>query len=99
MCNKLRLDITVLCIKGGRDSATTIGVLGTVLPVEILILLAACAVPFIYTHNTTLVGAMLLAPLWLLALLMGEPVSLIGYSIGLPCLLGILHFLTTRYQP
>jgi glycerol-3-phosphate acyltransferase PlsY len=85
--------------KGGRGQATTIGVLTTLMPVEMGILLAICAVPFLTTRNTMLAGAILFSPLWLLALLMGAPGPLVAYSIGLPCLVGLTHFLTTRHLP
>ena len=85
--------------KGGRGESTTIGVLIVLLPYAMLILLAICLVPFLITRNTMLAGAILFAPLWLVALLMGASGSLIAYSIGLPCLVGLTHFLTTRHLP
>lgn len=69
------------------------------MPVEMGILLAICAVPFLTTRNTMLAGAILFSPLWLLALLMGASGPLVAYSIGLPCLVGLTHFLTTRHLP
>lgn len=85
--------------KGGRGESTTIGVLGALLPQAMLILLLVCAVPFFITRNTMLAGTILFAPLWLLALLMGASGILVGYSIGLPCLVGLAHLLTTRHVP
>ena len=85
--------------RGGRGEATAIGVLFALLPQAMLILLAICAVPFLITRNTMLAGAILFSPLWLVALLMGASSALIGYSIGLPCLVGLTHFLTTRHLP
>ena len=86
-------------LRGGRGEATTIGVLSTLLPQAMLMLLAACAVPFLVTRNTMLAGAILLSPLWLVALLLGVSWPLVGFSIGLPCLEGLAHFLTTRHLP
>lgn len=86
-------------LRGGRGEATTIGVLSTLLPQAMLMLLAACAVPFWVTRNTMLAGAILLSPLWLVALLLGVSWPLVGFSIGLPCLVGLAHFLTTRHLP
>jgi len=86
-------------LRGGRGEATTIGVLSTLLPQAMLMLLAACAVPFLVTRNTMLAGAILLSPLWLVALLLGVSWPLVGFSIGLPCLVGLAHFLTTRHLP
>jgi len=85
--------------RGGRGEATAIGVLCVLLPQAMLILLGVCAVPFLVTRNTMLAGAILFAPLWLVALLMGASGALIGYSIGLPCLVGLTHLLTTRNLP
>jgi glycerol-3-phosphate acyltransferase PlsY len=64
-----------------------------------LILLAVSAVPFFVTRNTMLVGVILFSPLWLVALLTGASAALVGYSIGLPCLVGLTHFLTTKHLP
>ena len=85
--------------RGGRGQATTLGVLLTLMPMAMGILLAICAVPFLVTRNTMLAGAILFSPLWLLALLMGASGALVVYTIGLPCLVGLTHFLTTRHLP
>ena len=85
--------------RGGTGEATTIGVLCVLLPQAMLILLAVCAIPFLVTRNTMLAGAILFAPLWLVALLTGASGALIGYSIGLPSLVGLTHLLTTRHLP
>jgi glycerol-3-phosphate acyltransferase PlsY len=82
--------------KGGRGEATAAGVLAVLLPQAMLILLGIAAIPFILTRNAMLLGAMLFAPLWLAALLMGASAALISFVIGLPCMVGIIHFLTTR---
>ena len=86
-------------LRGGRGESTTIGVLSVLLPQAMLILLAVCAVPFLVTRNTMLAGAILFGPLWLVALLMGTSGVLVGYSIGLPCFVGLRHFFTTRHLP
>jgi len=85
--------------RGGTGQATTIGVLCVLLPQAMFILLALCAVPFIVTRNATMAGVILFAPLWLVALLMGAPGVLVAYSVGLPCLVGLTHLLTTRHLP
>lgn len=82
---------------GGRGESTTIGVLGALLPQVMLILVMVCVVPFLITRNTMLAAAILFAPLWLLALLMGSSGALVGFSIGLPCLVGLAHLMTTRH--
>jgi glycerol-3-phosphate acyltransferase PlsY len=85
--------------RGGRGESTAIGVLSVLLPQAMLILLAISAVPFFVTRNTMLVGAILFSPLWFVALLTGASPALVGYSIGLPCLVGLTHFMTTRHLP
>ena len=85
--------------RGGRGEATAIGVLSVLLPQAMFILLAVCAVPFLITRNTMLAGAILFAPLWLVALLMRMPGPLVVYSVVLPCLVGFTHLLTTRHLP
>lgn len=85
-----------LRFKGGRGEATAAGVLVVLLPHEMLILLAVALIPFIITRNTMILGAILFAPLWLVALIFGEPAALIGYSIALPGVVGLTHFVTTR---
>ncbi len=83
--------------KGGRGEATASGVLVVLLPQAMFILLAIAIIPFLLTHrNTMVLGAILFAPLWLAAWLMGASVALIGYSLALPCLVGLTHFFTTR---
>ncbi|MFH1382943.1 MAG: glycerol-3-phosphate acyltransferase [Chloroflexota bacterium] len=88
-----------LGFKGGRGEATTGGVLLTLLPWEMLILLAIAIIPFVITRNTMLLGAILFAPLWLVGLLMGAESNLIIYSAARPGIVGIAHFLTTRRLP
>ena len=85
--------------RGGRGESTTLGVLSVLLPQPMLILLAVSAVPFFVTRNTMLVGAILFSPLWLVALLTGASLALVVYSIGLPCLVGLTHLVTTRHLP
>jgi glycerol-3-phosphate acyltransferase PlsY len=85
--------------RGGRGESTTLGVLSVLLPQPMLILLAVSAVPFFVTRNTMVAGAILFSPLWLVALLTGASLALVVYSIGLPCVVGLTHFLTTRHLP
>ena len=85
--------------KGGKGLATTIGVLTMLMPQAMLILLAIAAVPFLVTRDTRLIGVLLFVPLPIVAWFMGAPGMLIGYSIGLPCLVGFTHLLTTRHLP
>jgi len=86
-----------LKLKGGRGLATTIGVLLVLLPIAMTILLAACALPFLKTRNLVITGSILFAPLPLLAWQLGASGGLILYSVALPCLVGLTHFVTTRH--
>lgn len=85
-----------LNFKGGRGEATAGGVLVALIP-AMLILLVIAIMPFAITRNTMILGAILFAPLWLIALVLHSPGSLIAYSIALPCVVGIAHLLTTRH--
>ena len=86
-----------LKFKGGRGLAATIGVLLALLPIAMTILLAACALPFLKTRNLVITGSILFAPLPLLAWQLGASGGLILYSVALPCLAGLMHFVTTRH--
>jgi glycerol-3-phosphate acyltransferase PlsY len=84
--------------KGGRGEAVAGGVLVALIP-PMLILLAIALIPFLLTRNTLLLGAILFAPLWLVAWITGGSLALIGYSILLPCLVGVSHVVNTRNLP
>ena len=86
-----------LQFKGGRGVSTALGVLLVLLPWEMFILVGAAAVPLFLTGNMILTCAVLFAPLPLVAWWLGAPGFLIAYGIGLPCLVGFTHFLTTRH--
>lgn len=88
-----------LRFRGGRGEATAIGVLSAILPLAMLILLGIAAVPFVVTRNTVLVGIILFAPLWLVALPLGATSPVIAYSIGLPCMVGATHLIKSRRLP
>ena len=83
-------------LKGGRGLAATIGVLLALLPVAMGFLLALSAFAFLKTHNLVITGAVIFAPLSLLAWRLGSSTELILYSIALPCFAGLMHFVTTR---
>jgi len=86
-----------LGFRGGRGEATTIGVLLVIITQPMLIM----AIPAIAAHfilrDTTKAGAVLFVPLPLICWLVGLSGALIAYSIALPCLVGITHFLRTRW--
>lgn len=86
-----------LGFRGGRGEATTIGVLLVTITQPMLIM----AIPAIAAHfilrDTTKAGAVLFVPLPLVCWLVGLSGALIAYSIALPCLVGLTHFLRTRW--
>ena len=88
-----------LGFKGGRGEATAIGVLAALLPQPTLIRVGISLFPLWKTRNTMLAGAIIFAPLWLVAWLMGASGALISYSIGLSCVVGLTHLLKTRHLP
>jgi glycerol-3-phosphate acyltransferase PlsY len=85
--------------RGGRGESTTIGVLLALMPKPMLIQLAVATVPLFATRNVVFASAFLFIPLPLVVWLLGLPGLLIGYSIALPCVVGVTHFLRTRQAP
>ncbi len=88
-----------LRFRGGRGLAVVIGVLLVLLPREMVIAAALGIMVLLVTRNSVWFGVALFVPLVLLCLLFREPVSLLIYSVALPCLAGISHWLTTRHLP
>lgn len=88
-----------LRLRGGRGAAAGAGVLLALFPTGMLILAAAALLPFAITRSVTAALAVLFAPLSFVAWALGEPWPLVGYSVALPALVGITHFLTTREAP
>ncbi len=85
-----------LGFKGGRGESTTIGVLLTLVTQPMLILGGVSVVTLLITRNVILASAVLFIPLSLVCWWLGVPGMLVGYSIVLPCLVGVTHFLRTR---
>ena len=85
--------------RGGRGSASTIGIMLALQPLAMGILLAAAGIAFFVTRSSIVSGAVLFAPLWLLSWVLGGSLALIFYSIALPALVGATHFITTRNLP
>jgi glycerol-3-phosphate acyltransferase PlsY len=82
--------------RGGRGESTTIGVLLTLVTQPMLILAGPAILFLLIKRNVIIASAVLFAPLSLVGWWVGTPVSLVIYSIALPCLVGFTHFLRTR---
>ncbi|MCX6013894.1 MAG: glycerol-3-phosphate acyltransferase [Chloroflexi bacterium] len=85
--------------KGGRGQSTAVGVFTALLPIPMLILIAISFILNCIKRNTMLTGVILFVPLWLISLIMHKPIALVIFSIVLPCLVGITHYITTRNLP
>lgn len=84
--------------RGGRGEATTIGILLYLMPAPMLAAVALGGVVFGLTRNVIAASAVLFISMPLFAWLTGISVLLIGYGVGLSCLVGATHFLRTQ-QP
>lgn len=85
-----------LHFRGGRGLAVVIGALLALLPVEMVISAVIALVVLYATRSSIWFGVAMFIPLILLAVLFRERVSLIIYSVAMPCLAGLTHLLTTR---
>ena len=85
-----------LNFKGGRGESTTIGILAMLIPLEILLAVILALVVLVISKNSMLMGAFLFVPLPVLAYFLHEPYYLIVYSMVLPSMVAITHWLTTR---
>jgi len=84
--------------RGGRGEATSIGVLLVLVTRPILILAGPTLLTLFLRRNVIWASVVLFVPLSLVCWLAGFSGILIAYSITLPCLVGLTHFLRTR-QP
>jgi len=85
-----------LGFRGGRGECTTIGILLVLLPQPVLISGSVALAVLLATHNVIRASAVLFIPLSLLSWWFGFSGFLVSYSIALPCLVGVTHFIRTR---
>ena len=85
--------------RGGRGEATTIGVLLSLITQPMLILAGPVVATLLIKRNVMLASCVLFIPLPLVCWWLGVPGILVSYSIALPCLVGITHYLRTRHLP
>ena len=74
---------------GGRGLSTAIGVLATLITQPMLILAGPAVATLLITRHPTIASCVLFIPLSLVCWWLGFSGVLAGYSIALPCLLGI----------
>jgi len=82
--------------RGGRGESTGIGVLLTLVTQPMLILAGPTLASLLLKRSPAIAGCVLFIPLPLLCWWLGVPGVLIGYSIALPCLMGITDFVKRR---
>ncbi|MBI4234650.1 MAG: glycerol-3-phosphate acyltransferase [Chloroflexi bacterium] len=82
--------------RGGRGAATALGVLLLLIPRLVFPLGLVAAVPLFLTRSTTVAFAFVYVPLPLVAWYMGVPTPFVAYSVALPVIVGISHFITLR---
>jgi len=82
--------------KGGRGESTAIGVLLTLITQPMLILAGPALATLFIKRNVIITSCVLFIPLPLVCWWLGIPAALIGYSIALPCFLGITDFAKKR---
>jgi glycerol-3-phosphate acyltransferase PlsY len=87
-----------LGFRGGRGEATTIGVLLSLVTLPMLILAMPALATLLIWKKVPLASTVLFLPLSLLCWWFGFSGLLISYSIALPCLVGVTHFLRTRHK-
>lgn len=90
-----------LRFKGGRGEATIVGVLFAMVPWQMMITFILGIIVLFVTRNSIWVGMALFIPLPVICLvtnrLLGQPpLTLIVYTVFLPCLAGLTHWITTR---
>ncbi len=82
--------------KGGRGESTAIGVLLALITQPMLIIAGPALATLFIKRNVIIASCVLFIPLPLVCWWLGVPGTLVAYSIGLPCLLGITDFVKKR---
>ena len=85
-----------LGFRGGRGEATTIGVLLVVVTQPMLFLAGPVLATLYLKRNVIITSCVLFIPLPLLCWLLDMPGMLVIYSVALPGLVGITHYLRVR---
>ena len=82
--------------RGGRGEATTIGVLLALVTQPMLIMAGPALATLLIGKNVIIASCVLFIPLPLVCWGLGIPGVLLSYSVALPCLVGVTHYLRIR---
>ena len=82
--------------RGGKGVSTTLGILLTLVTLPMLIVAVPAILILYLKKNVSLAIAFLLIPLSLVSWAFGVSGLLIGYTIGLSCLIGITEYVKKR---
>jgi len=85
-----------LGFRGGRGEATSIGILLALVTQPMLILAGPVVATLLLKRNIIMASCILFIPLPLVCWWLDVPGMLVAYSVALPCLVGITHYLRTR---
>jgi len=85
--------------RGGRGAGPAIGVLLALVPLEMSICIVLAAPAFLATRDMRWCGFAMFVPLPLLCWGLGQPLAVVAYALGLACLVGLTHLITTRRLP
>ena len=87
-----------LGFRGGRGESTTIGVLLTIVTLPMLIVGGLAIAVLVKTRSVIKASVALFIPLPLICWWLAVPGLLVAYSIILPCIVGITHYIRTRQE-
>ena len=83
-------------LRGGRGAATTVGVFLALVPIPAIPIGLVSGMLLLVFRNATLAIGLIMIPMPLLVWLSGASISLVLYSVGLPVMVGLRHFFTSR---
>ena len=87
-----------LGFRGGRGESTTIGVLAAIITQPTLIAGSLAIAVLVASKSVIKASVVMFAPLPFLCWWLGVPGMLVSYSIFLPSLVGVTHFIRTRQK-
>ena len=85
-----------LRLRGGRGAASAVGVFFALLPLVAIPLGIVGLAVLRIARSTTIALGLFMIPLPLLAYFTGASLYLVAYSVGLPVMVGLRHYQTTR---